>query len=300
MTSELLEILSLFDGQGVATLPMRGPALAAFAYGNLALRQFNDLDILIHRRDVPRAKNLLISRGYQLNISLSGARERAYLKSQYDYEFFNPDNGIMVELHWEINPKSLAVQVNLESLGERLEQRTIAGRAVTNLLPEDLLLILCVHSTKHFWERLLWICDVATLIEANPGMDWEQVLTQAGKTGSRRMLFLGLFLAEDLLGASIPGNIRQQVDDDLKVKSLALAVHRRLFPRANSRPRVWENIRFHLKVRERLRDKGRYVVNTIFNPTIDDWTLLPVSPALGFLRRLFRPLRLIAKFRRRL
>lgn len=300
MTSELLKVLSWFEAQGISAVPLRGPALAAFAYSNLALRQFSDLDILIHRQDVAKGKELLISQGYRPTISLSGSREAAYLKSQYDYEFIHPDSGVMVELHWEISPKSLSFPVNLASLEKRLERRNLAGRDVPNLFPEDLLLVLCVHATKHFWGHLLDVCDVATLIAANPGMDWQKVLAMAGKTGSRRLLVLGLLLAKDLLGAAIPENIWQKMESDQQVKSLALLVGRRLFPDSDSPPRVWENIRFYLKVRERLRDKGRYLVNTAFNPTIDDWSLLPLPQALAFLRRLFRPLRLIVKFRKKL
>jgi hypothetical protein len=300
MTSELLKILSWFEGQGISAVPLRGPALAAFAYGNLSLRQFSDLDILIHRHDVPKAKDLLISQGYQPIFSLSGSREAAYLKSQYDYEFIHPDSGVMVELHWEISPKSLSFPINLSNLEQRLERRNLAGRDISNLLPEDLLLVLCVHSAKHFWGHLLDVCDVATLLAANPGMDWEEVQAQAGKTGTRRLLFLGLLLAQDLLGAAIPKDVWQKIESDRQVKSLALMVGGRLFPESDSPPKVWENIRFYLKARERLRDKGRYLVNTAFNPTIDDWSLLPLPQALALLRRIFRPLRLIVKFRKKL
>jgi hypothetical protein len=44
-------------------VPFKGPALAVQAYGDLSLRQYDDLDLLIHEADVPRAYQLLIANG---------------------------------------------------------------------------------------------------------------------------------------------------------------------------------------------------------------------------------------------
>jgi Uncharacterised nucleotidyltransferase len=40
LAKELLKLLNLVEAQGITAIPYKGPALAAFAYGNLALRQF--------------------------------------------------------------------------------------------------------------------------------------------------------------------------------------------------------------------------------------------------------------------
>ena len=41
---------------------------------------------------------------------------------------------------------------------------TLAALAYGNLSLENLLLVRCAHGSKHLWERLGWICDVAELI----------------------------------------------------------------------------------------------------------------------------------------
>jgi hypothetical protein len=56
LTQELLKLLTLFKTNGISAIPYKGPVLAVAVYGNLALRQFGDLDILVHKRDVLRAK----------------------------------------------------------------------------------------------------------------------------------------------------------------------------------------------------------------------------------------------------
>jgi hypothetical protein len=67
--------------------------------------------------------------------------------------------------------------------------------------------ILCVHGTKHVWERLGWICDVAELIRAHPAMDWQRVMALAKSSKSLRMVQLGLFLAHTVLQAELPEHV---------------------------------------------------------------------------------------------
>jgi Uncharacterised nucleotidyltransferase len=41
----------MFADEGVNVIPSKGPTLAALAYGDLGLREFDDLDLLIARPD---------------------------------------------------------------------------------------------------------------------------------------------------------------------------------------------------------------------------------------------------------
>src|SRR5438067_2363962 len=50
-TGELHRLLDVLADAGIAAMPWKGPALAAQLYGNLALRPFLDLDVLVRRRD---------------------------------------------------------------------------------------------------------------------------------------------------------------------------------------------------------------------------------------------------------
>ena len=62
LTHELQRLLSLFAKDNITAVPYKGPALALQLYSNVALRQFSDLDILVHPRDVSRARDLLSER----------------------------------------------------------------------------------------------------------------------------------------------------------------------------------------------------------------------------------------------
>lgn len=76
LTGELLRILDLFEREGIAAIPFKGPTLAVTAYDNLALRRFDDLDILVRPEDVWRARDVMLREGFQSKLRLEPGRQR--------------------------------------------------------------------------------------------------------------------------------------------------------------------------------------------------------------------------------
>ena len=87
LAAELAKVLAALEGRGVAAMPYKGPVLAASVYGDLSLRRFADLDVLVRRSDVLRTKAALAPLGYAPRLTLTAAQERAYLASQCEYAF---------------------------------------------------------------------------------------------------------------------------------------------------------------------------------------------------------------------
>jgi len=295
LTGELERIVTLFESEGVAVIPYKGPALAACAYGNLALRRYVDLDILVHKRDLPRAKELLVRRGFAPRLSLTPAQERVLLRSQHNLPFTREDGLLLVELHWEFAARRYASAAPEESVWSRLVGVKLGGREVKSLSPEDLLLSLCVHGTKHLWERLAWVCDVAELLNSQAQLDWPFVLAQARETRTERMLLLGLCLARTLLDAPLPADIERRVTAEPSVARLAERVTARLFDGTEHRPAgLLANISFNLLARRGPLDRLRYF-GFIFTPTDGDLAVLALPSHLSFVYYLLRPFRLLLK-----
>jgi len=289
-------LLKLFEAHGIQAVPYKGPALGAAAYGNLSLRQFRDLDILVRKRDVLSAKDLLIAHGYRPSVHVTQAQEAAYLRSQYEYEFLREDGKVVVELHWGVTPRYFSFSPDFDRLWERVTPVSLAGIMVWTFPPEDLLLLLCVHGAKHCWRRLEWISSIAGLVEAHEKFDWEQLMVQARALGSKRMLLLGLALASDLLGAVLPAEVLQSAKADRTVGALKELVRERLFLEMTERPGVFETALFHLKARERLQDRVRYFLRLAMTTTARDWTATQVPPLLSFLYYPIRAIRLTKKY----
>jgi hypothetical protein len=303
LTGELLRILSVLEACGIPAIPYKGPALAASLYGNLALREFSDLDILVPQRYVPRAKETLASLEYRPQYQLTRAQEAALLRSESECGFTRDDGKSVVELHWGIIDRRFSFPLDPACLWSRLERNSLGGKTVPAFSPEDMLLILCAHGSKHLWKRLGWICDVAQLVHVHENLRWDQVMVRARALGAERMLLLGLFLASDLLGTALPEEVSRRVRADPTVKVLAGRIRERLFWEAGDQTALLEGSYFrplYLKMRERWLDKIRYCIRTVTTQSVEDLELLPLPKSLFSLYYVLRSIRLTGKYGRRL
>lgn len=308
LAGKLIELYHLFERNGISTIPYKGPTLAASVYKNLALRQCGDLDMLIYWHDVPRAKELLIASGYEPTpwltpMTLTPAQEAAFLRFEREYAFAREDSGISVELQWEVIPRYLSFSLDLEPLRGRLQWIPLGGGKLPTLGPEDLLLVLCIHGSKHLWERLIWIRDVAETVNVHNEMDWDALTTRAAGLGSKRMLFLGLSLAHDLLGARLPERVLDAVRSDPMIETLAAQVSEMLFREPDGSRGLLDGSTFHpfhYKMRERRRDRLGYVLRMATEPNVSDWMERPLPEKLFPLYYVLRQLRLAEKYGRRL
>ena len=294
MTAELLRIVDRLESRGIPVIPYKGPLLAVTAYGSLSLRSFDDLDLLIAPGHVLTARHLLMEDGYRPLYPLGPAAEAAYLR--YDCEYIVERGPIRVELHWRILPEYFCVSLDMSRFRARATMTPLAGAAVRTLAPEDLLLTLCAHATKHCWDRLELVASVAEVVRRHPAMDWSDVRAAATRAGAVRMLDLGLWLARDLVEVDLPMAELDALDGDRRARALAREISGRLLsedPGSLDRP---QQLRFHLRTRERLRDRLRYVVRLGTTQTIGDWQLVGLPTGAGGLYRVVRPLRLLGKF----
>jgi hypothetical protein len=296
LTRELLGLLKLFETHGIPAIPFKGPALAAAIYGDLGFREFADLDFLVKRRDIPRAKELLISWGYRPDSNPTPAQELDLLRYHHSQVFLREQ--VVVEIHWRIVQRSYSFPLEPDHLWERCISIPLDGRDVLAFSPEDLLLILCAHGAKHGWDRLVWISDIAELIVAHRGMNWGLVLERAGELRCTRILFLGLFLAHDLLAASLPKDVVQGIGSDPAIRTLGRQVREHLFEDRNDPPVRAETFLFFLRARECLRDKVRHCLGLAMTPSVEDWASVLLPASLSFLYYLIRPIRVAKKLGR--
>lgn len=293
LTGELLRIVDLFESEGVPVVPFKGPALAACAYGDTALRRFVDLDILVRREDLSKARELLARRGLRQEWRLTPAQERVLLRAQHNLPFRREGEKLFVELHWAFAGGGFAA--GDEAVWSRLVNLKLGGREVRGLAPEDLLPSLCVHGAKHLWERLAWVCDVAELINSHPRLDWPAALSRARAGRTERMLLLGLRLAGELLDAEVPDELARRAAAEPGLSGLAERAAARLFDGAEHRPPgLRESLGFNLSLRRGFGERLRYL-GFVCTPTDGDLTAVSLPPALTFGYYLVRPFRLLLK-----
>ncbi len=292
LSGELRRLLKLFAAHEIDAVPYKGPALAAKAYGNIALRHFGDLDILVRQRDVLRVLKLLVAEGYALHPPLNDVQQSLMLRTQCNLPFTRDAHRQIVEIHWRVSARLFSSPLDEETLWDDLHTDTFQGTPINALAPEDLLLSLCVHGTKHLWERLSWITDIAQLLEVHPDLNWTNLLERARRTGTERMLLLGLYVAHDLLGAPLPEQAMRLIQSDHEIVQLANQIYAGLFAGGQETGGMSGYFIFQMKARRRLRDKFNYC-RYVISPTEEDLTLLSLPAPLSFIYYLLRPLRML-------
>lgn len=302
ISSSLVELAELFTAEGIDVISFKGSTLAVSAYGNIALRTFCDLDILIEPRNVVAAIDILNGLGYSSPKQITEIETLSYISSSVFHEsqhnqkslvFTKEKERLVLELHWSLSEQSFPFNVTFEQLWNNRTYVNLSGSNIPQFSAEDLLIYLCVHGSSHCWFKLKWICDVNELICANPQIDWQTVQNRANKWGCRRMLHLGLILAQNLLDTDLPENIKQITEKNTAAQSLARQVNRLLFDTSENK---FNSYLFLLQCRERNRDKLTYLFKTILTPNEKDWYFRKLPKHLHFLYYIIRPYRLAYEY----
>jgi hypothetical protein len=295
-TAELFRVLDCLQSAGVPAMPYKGPVLAQIAYGDLARRDFSDLDVLVPREEVLRAKEALRSLGYAPAARFSAAEERAYLATGYEYTFDGPAGANLLEIQWDIVPRFYSVDFRMHEFFTRAVEVELAGRRVKSLAPEDLLLALCVHAAKHAWIRLCWLRDIAGVTSALT-IDWDAMGRRAGRLGIRRILGVSLALAQRLLGADMAPAMRACLAADPQVRRLCAQIIGRI-PAGECNTESPDYFRLMLRLRERVLDQMHFAMRLAFTPSVGEWKLVRLPAPLFPLYRGIRLFRLAKKLRR--
>jgi len=291
LTSELMTLLRTFANAGIESVPFKGPALALIAYDDVSLRRFVDLDVIVKKEDVFRARDIILQAGYKTPKPLNEDQQLVLLRTQHCLQFSRENGRMIFELHWNVASDLFASPVSATDFWRQLIEIEMDGQVVKSFSADDLLFSLCVHGSRHIWERLSWICDVAELIKRQQ-LNWARLMDRAIKTDCERMFYLGLFLAERLLGASLPAEVRAKFETDEYLQTLTEGISARLFSGTEHTPATSGQVfRFNFSLRKSWRGRARYFAFTL-SPNEVDLSGVWLPRPLYFAYYLVRPMRL--------
>jgi hypothetical protein len=297
LTAELLAIARLFQNERLPFLAFKGPVAGALWYGDVGLRVFSDLDLLIHAVDFPRAKALLGQREFHPHRIVPPSRQLCQMRTRGELIFERAEPPMYVDLHSQLIPPGYSFSLEPETPWEGSEQVPLGGMLVPTLTPETGLIFLCLHGAKHGCSSLKWLVDLAQAIRRRPSLDWDHVLGWARPPGRLRILGLGLRLASGLLEAPVPADVLARAARDSLVNHLAGRVTRGAFPAFTpaTTPRImpWREVYF--QAMSRSRDRCWYLATELLLPTAWEWQLVDLPGRLYPLYYILRPLRLLIR-----
>jgi hypothetical protein len=298
LSRELIQIVDRLSAVGIEVMPYKGLALAEVAYGDIALRQSGDIDLLIHPQDLPRIRDAVRELGYTPHLNLSPAEERAYLRSGYECAFDGAAGPNLLEVQWAIQPRFYAIDFAMDGVFLRAATVMVAGHAMKTPSPEDLLLILSAHAAKHVWGRLVWLCDIGRIMTV-PTLNWSWIESQARYLGIMRIVRVSMLLANLLLGAAIAPAAQAKLGEDPAtvriVDGLVDEIQSHIASEATFNVESFEYFQLMLRLRERPADRLRFLQRLVFTPGPGEWQAVRLPAALFPLYRLVRLSRLAAR-----
>lgn len=294
LTAEMKRLIKLLGEKGIEAIPYKGPALAVFAYGDVSLRRFVDLDIMVRKEDVDRGIESLLNDGYQISKELTDEQRALLLRTQHNLQFRRHNGQLIVELHWEVASHHFADSVQAEELWRGLSNIELSGTKLKTMSVNDLLFSLTVHGSRHCWERLLWLCDIAWLVSRHEP-DWELLMARAKKTNNDRMFLLGLYLCVKLFQMRVPEFVETDLKEDIQLEKLSVTIVEGLFSGVTHKPATpMEIFKYNLNIRKTWASRAHYFRHML-EPTDGDIHALALPKHFAFAYYLTRPFRLIFK-----
>jgi len=298
--AKLAVVVRAFRERGIEPIAFKGPALAQQLYGTVAARQFTDLDVFIPLHQLPGARGALADLGFR-SVLATTPSQKAMLARCWHVDP-HTDGQVSIELHWDLESPRFSFGLAELLRADTPDSLVVAGVPIRSPSAPLLLLLLCEHGTKHAWDRLGWVADVAELLAQRGSAIWSTTWNLARRAHLTRALLVGIGLAESLLQAPLPHDASSRLSRDRVAQRLARVAAAHVF---NPLPSPLNAVFWHAffaACLDRPADSLTHLDNVLFASTPREWQRVDLPPSLAFLYRALRPLSLaerLAGFRHR-
>jgi Uncharacterised nucleotidyltransferase len=293
MTAELFHILDEFARHGIETLLVKGPVISLLAYGDSAVRSYVDLDLLVRNTQILKASQAMTAMGFDADVPESAIVAG---KVPGEYLFTWPGTQRLIELHTPDTFRYYRKPMRIDDLFARRRTLPLDAREIPALSLEDELVLNCIHGGKHFWERLMWVSDIAAVVTRHPEIDWAKAQRAAADVGAERMLLVGLHLGQMLLGVTLPPQMAEKIREDGHVDALCRQVAEWLPLAGYAPPGLVKRALFRMGMGGGGWSGATYLARLSVSPTEEDWQEGAEDKRSWLWDAIRRPFRLIRKY----
>ncbi len=211
----LIEIQKIFDQHQIDMLTIKGVVLSQQLYGDIAVRQSKDVDILIPQAQVWQAHELLLLLGYKLYQAKVDIKQQDLpfiLKHLKDLEYIHPVTKVNIELHWQLQFKMKWFLLDQKIAWLNRQSIVVDGYIFQTLSDVDHMVYLSYHGSRHAWLRGQWTMDLVRFMQYPPSRE-SRLLSQATNYQCRRPWLIGSALVRFFLNQ--PYSMQEQMDPKL-------------------------------------------------------------------------------------
>lgn len=222
LTDESVRLQRAFAAAGIASMILKGSALAQLAYGSVDFKQARDIDLWVAPDDALAALRHLEGDGYALVLPrgpLDAAQRAAVLRYGREIELVHGVSKMRVELQWRLAAHPLLLR-GVGATGARQTVTLPDGRALTTLADDDLFAYLCVHGAYHAWSRLKWLADLNALIASRHPGDIAHLYRHAETRSAGLCAGQALLLCQRILGLPLPAALAARLSADRRIARL--------------------------------------------------------------------------------
>jgi hypothetical protein len=295
---EMVRISNVFKENSIPILFFKGPVLSIQLYGDVAKRQSRDIDTIVKQTDADKAHEILLHNGYNRiapSINLSPKQNEVNYRVKSESAYMHKSKHIILELHWKLFNFPCLLPLHHFDPWDKPTTVQFGENSIDTINPFFLAHYLSTHGSFHFWFRLFWLKDFATLINTWNEKEWKKEWELALASGTERTfaqssilanLFFGTKIIPDIYSYS-KGNkvIFQSVNKS--VKSILASEKENTsggFHKLN-------NLFYFMKLRKPLKHKIRCLAYE--RTSYVDWQILSLPDRLFFLYYILRPFLMI-------
>jgi Uncharacterised nucleotidyltransferase len=305
LAQEAVDLASFLQERDIIALAFKGPVVALGAYGDLALRQYQDIDLVVRDQDLLKTVDLLRLRGFSIATGSCRPDNPKDVSRNHEVTLAAPDKTYFIDIHWRLASERTGIFVpDVEQMRDRVETIQLPAGSVSTFCREDLFVALCCHGAKHRWGRLKWLLDIAETLRSPLSLNWNRIKTvTAERPLARAAISLAIFLSRDLLNAPLPAALPNALESTARTWRVAAGIRAEIFKYGRT-PGIDHN---HTTLPELegsilawiqylwARYPKWFFEHAILRIDAKDRALISLPQQLDFLYYIVRPIRLVGK-----
>lgn len=290
-----IRIYQKFEEHNIKHCFLKGPLLSMELYNDVGFRNFRDIDVLVEKEDVEKAKQIIEELGFDCiypKLQLSAKQQKANYSISHHYHFKHPAQITQVELHWNItNPKSF-YGVETKDIIQNCRKIKISNYSLPYISKIDNLVYQAAHGSIHQWYRLFWLKDFSVILSNTSAQYLEKAYEKSKQLHLERSFMQACYLSSLLFNTDsailkhqnvkfrlIKTTLQSIRTTDLSQKGVSGKL-KLIFYRLHIKPAF----KYHMDLLYRLRTH------------LTDWEIIRLNDRFFFLYYLLRPFLLIYKF----
>ena len=283
-----IRIHQKFAEQKINHLYFKGPLLSLELYKDIGYRNFGDIDILVDKADVEKAKDLIEELDFICiypKIKLTKRQQKINYSISHHYHFKHPTQDAHIELHWSItNPKSFYGKDSGDILSTSRKLK-VSNFDLPYISEVDNLAYLAAHGSIHQFYRLFWLKDFSEILSISDEKEIIKAWELSKKLKLKKCFIQAVALANIIYFSEIPDFAKKSI------KNALVMVPIRSIENTDLKQRGIVGKIQNILYRITLKPSLKYYFELIYRlrTHLSDWELLKLPKGFFFLYYFLRP-----------